>query len=66
MMPPVMGAAAFVMAEFLAVPYAQVALWAAMPALLYYVAVFFAVHFEAKRDGLAGVPRAELPRFWSA
>jgi TRAP transporter 4TM/12TM fusion protein len=63
LMPPVMGAAAFVMAEFLAVPYAQVALWAAIPALLYYVAVFFAVHFEAKRHGLAGVPRSELPKF---
>ena len=63
LMPPIMGAAAFVMAEFLAVPYAQVALWAAIPALLYYVAVFFAVHFVAKREGLAGVPRAELPRF---
>lgn len=62
LMPPIMGAAAFVMAEFLAVPYAQVALWAAIPALLYYVAVFFAVHFEAKRLGLAGVPRSELPR----
>ncbi|MET0442467.1 MAG: TRAP transporter permease [Casimicrobiaceae bacterium] len=62
-MPPVMGAAAFVMAEFLTVPYAQVAVWAAIPALLYYVAVFFAVHFEAKRYHLAGVPRAELPRF---
>jgi TRAP transporter 4TM/12TM fusion protein len=62
-MPPVMGAGAFVMAEFLAVPYAQVALWALIPALLYYVAVFFAVHFEAKRYGLHGVPRAELPRF---
>ena len=62
LMPPIMGAAAFVMAEFLAVPYAQVALWAAIPALLYYVAVFFAVHFEAKRHGLAGVPRSELPR----
>jgi TRAP transporter 4TM/12TM fusion protein len=61
-MPPVMGAAAFVMAEFLAVPYAQVALWATIPALLYYVAVFFAVHFEAKRYGLHGVPRSELPR----
>ena len=61
-MPPVMGAAAFVMAEFLAVPYAQVALWALVPALLYYVAVFAAVHFEAKLKGLAGVPRAELPR----
>jgi TRAP transporter 4TM/12TM fusion protein len=63
LMPPIMGAAAFVMAEFLAVPYAQVALWAAIPALLYYVAVFCAVHFEAKRYGLAGVPRSELPRF---
>jgi len=62
-MPPIMGAAAFVMAEFLAVPYAQVALWALLPALLYYVAVFFAVHFEAKRYKLAGVPAAELPRF---
>jgi TRAP transporter 4TM/12TM fusion protein len=62
-MPPIMGAAAFVMAEFLAVPYAQVALWAAIPALLYYVAVFFAVHFEAKRYKLAGVPRSQLPRF---
>ena len=62
LMPPIMGAAAFVMAEFLAVPYATVAMWAAIPALLYYVAVFFAVHFVAKREGLAGVPRAELPR----
>ena len=61
-MPPVMGAAAFVMAEFLAVPYAQVALWAAVPAVLYYIGVFFAVHFEAKRYKLAGVPRSELPR----
>jgi TRAP transporter 4TM/12TM fusion protein len=61
-MPPVMGAAAFVMAEFLAVPYAQVALWAAIPAVLYYVAVFCAVHFDARRYGLAGVPRSELPR----
>jgi len=62
-MPPVMGAAAFVMAEFLVVPYAQVALWAVVPALMYYLAVFFAVHFEAKRHKLAGVPRSELPRF---
>ena len=62
-MPPVMGAAAFVMAEFLAVPYLQVALWAAIPAVLYYIAVFFAVHFEARRYGLAGVPRSQLPRF---
>ncbi|MEO7726982.1 MAG: TRAP transporter permease [Burkholderiales bacterium] len=61
-MPPVMGAAAFVMAEFLSVPYATVALWAAIPAFLYYIAVFFAVHFEAKRHGLIGVPKHELPR----
>jgi TRAP transporter 4TM/12TM fusion protein len=63
LMPPIMGAAAFVMAEFLAVPYAQVALWAVVPALLYYLAVFFAVHFEAKRYKLSGVPAGELPRF---
>ncbi|MEX2240648.1 MAG: TRAP transporter fused permease subunit [Burkholderiales bacterium] len=60
-MPPIMGAAAFVMAEFLAVPYATVALWAVLPAVLYYVAVFCAVHFEAKRYKLAGVPVSELP-----
>jgi TRAP transporter 4TM/12TM fusion protein len=63
LMPPIMGAAAFVMAEFLAVPYAQIAVWAIVPAFLYYLAVFFAVHFEAKRYKLAGVPRSELPRF---
>ena len=62
-MPPIMGAAAFVMAEFLAVSYLQVTLWAAIPAFLYYVAVFFAVHFEAKRIGLHGLPRSEIPRF---
>jgi TRAP transporter 4TM/12TM fusion protein len=61
-MPPVMGAAAFVMAEFLAVSYFQVTLWAIIPAVLYYVAVFFAVHFEAKRVGLLGLPRSEIPR----
>ena len=63
LMPPVMGAAAFVMAEFLAVPYAQVAIWAIIPAVLYYLSVFFAVHFEAKRYKLAGIPESELPRF---
>jgi TRAP transporter 4TM/12TM fusion protein len=60
-MPPVMGAAAFVMAEFQGVSYAQVAIWAAIPAVLYYVSCFAAVHFEAKRQGLHGVPRSELP-----
>jgi TRAP transporter 4TM/12TM fusion protein len=61
-MPPIMGAAAFVMAEFLAVSYFQVTIWAIIPAILYYIAVFFAVHFEAKRVGLLGVPRSEIPR----
>ncbi len=61
-MPPVMGAAAFVMAEFLAVSYFQITIWAIIPAILYYVAVFFAVHFEAKRVGLLGLPRSEIPR----
>jgi TRAP transporter 4TM/12TM fusion protein len=63
LMPPIMGAAAFVMAEFLAVPYAQITVWAILPAFLYYLAVFFAVHFEAKRYRLAGVPKSELPAF---
>jgi TRAP transporter 4TM/12TM fusion protein len=60
-MPPIMGAAAFVMAEYLSVGYGQVVLWALIPAILYYVACFSAVHFEAKRRGLVGLPRAELP-----
>jgi len=63
LMPPIMGAAAFVMAEFLAVPYIQIAVWAVFPAFLYYLAVFSAVHFEARRYKLAGVPRSELPAF---
>jgi TRAP transporter 4TM/12TM fusion protein len=61
LMPPIMGAAAFVMAEFLAVSYGQVVIWAIIPAILYYVACFAAVHFEAKRRGIVGVPRSELP-----
>ena len=61
-MPPIMGAAAFVMAEYMAVSYFQVTVWAWIPALLFYAAVFAAVHFNAKRVGLLGLPRAELPR----
>ncbi len=60
-MPPIMGAAAFVMAEFLSVSYGQIIIWALIPAILYYVACFAAVHFEAKRHGIMGVPRSELP-----
>lgn len=62
-MPPIMGAAAFVMVEFLNIPYIDIAKAAAIPALLYFTAVFIMVHFEAKRTGLMGLPRAELPRF---
>jgi TRAP transporter 4TM/12TM fusion protein len=61
-MPPVMGAAAFVMAEFLGIPYIQVAKHAAIPAILYYLALFMAIHYEARRTGLVGIPRAELPK----
>ncbi len=63
-MPPVMGAAAFVMAEFLGVPYSRVMLAAAIPAVLYYVALFAAIHLHAVRTGLRGVPREELPGLW--
>ena len=61
-MPPIMGAAAFVMAEFLGVSYGQVVIWAIIPAVLYYLACFSAVHFEAKRLGLTGLPRSDLPK----
>jgi len=60
-MPPVMGAAAFVMAEFLGVPYITICLHAMIPALLYYFALFMSIHFEAGRMGLKGVPKEELP-----
>jgi TRAP transporter 4TM/12TM fusion protein len=62
LMPPIMGAAAFVMAEFLGVSYLSVAAFALLPAVLYYLAVFMAVHFEAKRIGLVGLPKPDLPR----
>ena len=61
LMPPIMGAAAFVMAEFLGVSYLTVAGFAVLPAVLYYLAVFMAVHFEAKRIGLVGLPKADIP-----
>ena len=60
-MPPIMGAAAFLMAEYMKLPYAQVAVKAILPALLYFTGIFIAVHLEAKKLGLKGVPREELP-----
>jgi TRAP transporter 4TM/12TM fusion protein len=64
-MPPVMGAAAFVMASFLNIPYGAVALAALIPALLYYLGLFIQVDGYAARTGLKGMPREELPRFWT-
>jgi TRAP transporter 4TM/12TM fusion protein len=61
-MPPVMGAAAFLIAEYLAIPYAQVALAALVPALLYYIVLFIQVDLLAARNGIHGMPPAELPR----
>jgi TRAP transporter 4TM/12TM fusion protein len=63
LMPPVMGAAAFVMAEFLHVPYARVAIAAAIPALLYYLALFVQVDLEAGKMGIARMPAESIPSF---
>ena len=62
-MPPIMGAAAFLMAEYMDLPYAQVAVKAILPAVLYFSGIFIAVHLEAKRLGLKGIPRTELPKW---
>ena len=63
LMPPVMGAVAFIMADTLGIPYVQICKAAAIPAVLYFLAVGFMVHFEAGRTGLRGLPKSDLPRF---
>jgi TRAP transporter 4TM/12TM fusion protein len=63
--PPVMGATAFVIAQFLNISYAEVALAAIIPAALYYLALFIQVDAYAARNGLKGLPRAELPSAWA-
>lgn len=63
-MPPIMGAAAFIMAQFLGVGYIEIAKAALIPAILYYLAVGFMVHMEAKRLGLKGIPKERLPKPW--
>ena len=63
LMPPIMGAAAFLMAEFVGVPYLEIVKAAAIPAVLYFLGVWIGVHFEAKRNDLKGIPRSELPKF---
>ena len=62
-MPPIMGAAAFLMAEYMGLPYAQVALKAIIPALLYFTGIFIAVHLEAKALNLKGISALELPKW---
>ena len=62
-MPPIMGAAAFLMAEYMGIPYAKVAVKAILPAILYFTGIFIAVHLEAKKLGLKGISREELPKW---
>jgi TRAP-type uncharacterized transport system fused permease subunit len=64
LMPPVMGAAAFIMAEFLGIPYVKIALCAILPSFLHFFAVGWMVHLEAKKKGLLGLPRHMLPNLW--
>jgi TRAP transporter 4TM/12TM fusion protein len=62
LMPPVMGAAAFLMAEFVGVPYIEVVKAATIPAILYFTGIWIGVHFEAKKNNLKGIPRDQLPK----
>lgn len=62
-MPPIMGAAAFLMAEYMGITYVEVALRAILPAILYFAGIYIAVHLEAKKLMLQGIPREELPKF---
>lgn len=61
-MPPIMGAAAFLMAETVGVPYSNIVVRAILPAVLYFAGVFITVHLEAKKEGLKGLSKEELPR----
>ena len=62
-MPPIMGAAAFLMAEYMGVSYAKVAVAAILPAVLYFTGIYIAVHLEARKLGLKGIPKDQLPKF---
>jgi len=62
-MPPIMGAAAFLMAEYMNLPYMEVAKKAILPAILYFAGIFIAVHLEAKKLGLRGIPKEEMPKW---
>jgi TRAP transporter 4TM/12TM fusion protein len=65
LMPPVMGAAAFIMANFIGMPYSEIVVHALLPALLTYLGLLYVVHIEAVKLDLKGTPRAELPPFWA-
>ena len=62
LLPPIMGAAAFIMAEMISVPYSNIITWAAIPALLYYLSIIIQVHLRACKDGLTGLPKDKLPK----
>ena len=64
LMPPVMGAAAFLMAEFVGLPYIDIVAAAVIPAMLYFAGLWLGVHLEAKRTNLKGIPREQLPKAW--
>ncbi len=64
LMPPIMGAAAFIMADFLQIPYANVVIAALIPALLYYAALFIVADLEAGKRGITRIPEADIPRAW--
>ena len=64
-MPPIMGAAAFLMADFIGVPYSDILVRAIFPAVLYFTGIFIAVHLEAKKYNLTGIPKEKLPVFKS-
>ena len=63
-MPPIMGAAAFLMTEYTGLPYAQIAIAAILPAVLYFTGIFMMIHFEAKKLGLKGLPKDAIPNFF--
>jgi len=63
-MPPVMGSAAFLISESCGVPYRELMMVAVVPAALYFIGIFISVHLEAKRLGLKGTPRSQLPKLW--
>ena len=63
-MPPVMGAAAFIMADFTGIQYSSIIKYALIPAILYYACTMLQVHFRSKKLGMSGLPKEEIPNFW--